>query len=160
VSAGPGAVHRLRAVAFGLIAGAALLGGCSSEDGTQLTEPVGDPPVGYATESSAPGTPGAPAAVDVQISYGGVEATTNAVEVGGLVTGVVEDDGRCTLVLRRSGETDVRVEGAAIPDVTSTACAQLTVPVDALSPGTWAAQLEYRSSTSAGTSDELPMEIP
>jgi hypothetical protein len=34
------------------------------------------------------------------------------------------------------------------------------VPVEQLSSGAWTAQLEYRSSTSAGTSDELSLEIP
>jgi hypothetical protein len=161
VRAGRGAVHRLRAVACGLTAGAVLLAGCSSTEGPpELTEPVGDPPVGFATETSSPGTPGSPADVDVQISYGAVDAATNAVEVGGIVTGVVEDDGRCALVLRRPGQTDVRVEGAAVPDVTSTACARLAAPVDGLAPGTWTAQLEYRSGASAGTSAELPIEIP
>ena len=115
-----------------------------------------DPPV---EEPEDAGTPDDPADVDVVITYSGFEPGTDAVEVGGFAA-VVEDDGECVLTLSRSGRDDVQVEAAATPDVRTTACGSLSVPADRLAPGEWTARLEYRSSTSSGTSPSQTVEIP
>jgi len=141
--------------------------GCTSADpaisaGATPTEVVGDPPVGGpATPPAAPAGSDAddPARVDVVLTYGGVESSTGDVEVSGYAA-VVEDEGRCILTLRRRGHEDVRVEAEAVPDVRTTACGLLAVPIDRLAPGEWQARLEYRSAQSTGQSAASAVTVP
>ncbi|MBM7805808.1 hypothetical protein JOD57_001645 [Geodermatophilus bullaregiensis] len=127
-----------------------------SPDDTGPTAVATDPP---AEDPGDAGTPDDPADVDVVITYSGVEPGTATLEVAGFAA-VVEDGGECVLTLSRSGHDDVRVEGAGTPDVRTTACGALSVPVGGLAPGEWTARLAYRSATSSGTSPSQTVEIP
>ncbi len=121
--------------------------------GTTDSEPPAvatDPPV-----ETAPGSD-----LEVVISFAAVEPGSDAVEASGFVPGLVEDGGRCVLVLGRAGQDDVSVEGEALADAGSTSCALLSVPLDRLVPGEWTARLDYRSDTSAGSSSPQPVDVP
>ncbi|SDC06005.1 hypothetical protein SAMN05660690_0385 [Geodermatophilus telluris] len=114
-----------------------------------------DPPRGSGTDEDAGSSD-----VDVVVSYAGVEPGSSAVEVAGFVAGVVEDGGRCTLELSRSGAGDVTVEGDAVADAQTTSCGLLSVPLERLSPGTWTARLDYRSAASSGSSADVQVVVP
>ena len=119
------------------------------------TEPA---PEDVATDSSvpprAPGTEVAP-----QLTYYGWVADIEAVEVGGIVMGIVESGGTCTLALRQ-GPEEVVVSAEAVDNVTSTSCPAMTVPGDRLQPGTWLATLSYESETSRGVGNAVEVEVP
>jgi hypothetical protein len=108
-----------------------------------------DPPV-----TLAPTTAGS-----LFVTYSGWNEDSGAVEVGSYLPDASESDGTCTLTLTK-GATSVDVSGSATPDVTSTACGDLTVPGDQLSPGDWTAVVTYESSTSRGASDPVEVEVP
>jgi hypothetical protein len=99
------------------------------------------------------------AAVPVVLSYSAWSAAERQVMAGGYVSGVIEDDGVCTLTLTQAGASVV-VEGAAAPDATTTVCGGLTVPGSRLSAGTWQAVLTYASSAHTGTSGAVAVEVP
>jgi hypothetical protein len=98
--------------------------------------------------------------LDVVVSFAAVEPGNGAVEASGYVPGLVEDGGRCVLVLSRTGRADVSVEGEAFADAQSTSCALLSVPVGRLSSGTWTARLDYRSAGSSGSSPDVDVVVP
>jgi hypothetical protein len=154
-------------LALGVVA---LLPACTSPAGTAAptttppSEIRGDQPVGGVEKLPAPTagsttTAAGPAQVDVVLTYGGFVPASGAVEVGGYAA-VVEQDGRCTLTLRRPGHDDVRVDNDALPDVRTTACGLLAVPADRLEPGAWQAQLTYTSERSTGESGSMTVEVP
>jgi hypothetical protein len=115
-------------------------------------------PTDVATDPPAAVDPGS--GLDVVVSSAGVDPGGGALEVSGFVPGLVEDGGRCVLVLSRAGEDDVSVEQEALGDAQSTSCGLLSVPVDRLSPGTWTARLDYRSDDSSGSSDDVEVVVP
>ena len=96
--------------------------------------------------------------VPVVVTYYGWNAGERRVQVGGYVTGVVEEGGTCTLTLTKDGAT-VTVEGAARPDAVTTACGQLTVSGARLSAGTWQAVLSYASDSATGAAAAVPVEV-
>jgi hypothetical protein len=108
----------------------------------------------------ATGRPSAPSAVDVLITYSGFLPSSDSVEVGGLASGVVEADGRCTLTLSRPGHADVTVSSTATPDADNTACGALTIAADRVDSGSWTARITYRSSTSSGSSAPATVQVP
>jgi hypothetical protein len=124
----------------------------SSTDRPEPTDVATDPPRG----DSGPGS----SDLYVVVSYAGLEPAGSAVEVAGFVPGLVEDGGRCVLVLGRAGQDDVTVEGDAVADVQTTSCGLLSVPVGQLSPGTWTARLDYRSDGSSASSDDVEVVVP
>ncbi|WP_448641005.1 hypothetical protein [Geodermatophilus sp. URMC 63] len=115
-------------------------------------------PTDVATDSPAGVRPGPDR--EVFVTYAAVTPASAAVEVSGFVPALVEDGGRCVLVLSHAGRPDVSVEGEAFADAQSTACALLSVPVDRLAPGTWVARLDYRSEGSSGSSADVQVVIP
>jgi hypothetical protein len=127
-------------------------GDTPSGDDAEPTAVATDPPVDTSGSGSSD--------LEVVVSYAAVEPGGGAVEVSGFVPGVVEDGGRCVLVLGRTGRDDVIVEGQAFADAQSTSCALLSVPVDRLAPGAWTARLDYRSDTSAGSSAPQTVDVP
>lgn len=154
----------LAACSSSTVAGSGATGTAPSPSVSPSSSPLGDEPTDspgpadVANDAPVEDEPGSD--VDVVVSYAGVEPGGTAVEVAGFVTGLVEAGGRCSLVLNRSGHDERHVDGEAVPDAQSTSCALLSVPVDRLAPGTWTARLEYRSGTSSGSSDEVPVVIP
>jgi hypothetical protein len=96
--------------------------------------------------------------VPVVVTYSGYNATAGAVQMGGYVSGVVEDGGTCTLTLTQGGAR-VAATSRASADATTTTCAELRVPGAKLAPGTWQAVLSYASATHVGTAAAVPVEV-
>ena len=97
--------------------------------------------------------------VTPQLTYYGWVADIEAVEAGGIVMGIVESGGTCTLTLRQ-GSTSVDVSAAAVDNVTSTSCPAMTVPRNRLQPGTWEATLSYESDSSRGAGNAVEVDVP
>ena len=116
------------------------------------------PPSEVATDSPAP-TAEAGAEVAPQLTYYGWDAAAGGVEAGGIVMGLVESGGTCTLTLTK-GSTVVDVSAEAVDNVTSTSCPAMTVAGDRLQSGTWLATLSYESGTSQGTGDAVEVQVP
>ncbi len=151
-----------RAVPAVLLAGA--LAACSAGTGAGDTgagataPPAGDTGPAAVTDAPVDVDPGS--GLDVVVSFAAVGPGGDAVEASGSVPGLVEDGGRCVLVLRRDGRDDVTAEGAASADAQSTSCGLLAVPLDRLAPGAWTARLDYRSDESSGSSDDVEVVVP
>lgn len=117
-----------------------------------------EPATEVATDSPAP-TPDPAAEVTPQLTYYGWSADLDAVEAGGIVLGLVESGGTCTLTLSQ-GAASVEVSATAVDNVTSTSCPAMTVPGSRLTPGTWQATLSYESGTSQGVAEAVAVEVP
>jgi hypothetical protein len=96
--------------------------------------------------------------VPVTVTFYGWNPTSQEVQVGGYVGGVVEEGGVCTLTLTNGGTT-VTGRTDALPDASTTACGAVTVPGDEVSAGTWQAVLSYSSAGHSGTSDAVDVEV-
>ena len=140
------------AAAAGGVPGAASIPLSTPQEGAE-TDP--DQPV--ATDPPRP--PAAAGTGTAVIGYLYWDAAAGAVVAGGYVSPVIEDGGTCTLVLTRPG-TSVSTDSAAAADATTTACAELSLPVSELSAGEWQAELRYESDTTEAVSDPLPVEVP
>jgi hypothetical protein len=116
------------------------------------------PPSEVATDTPAP-TEDAGAEVSPQLTYYGWDAAAGGVEAGGIVMGIVESGGTCTLTLTK-GSTAVDVSADAVDNVSSTSCPAMTVSGDRLQSGTWQATLSYESGTSRGTGDAVEVQVP
>lgn len=121
-----------------------------------VQEPVVPPADEVAVDPVVEATGGS---VDVTVTFAGWEDSTEAIEVSGFVSGVVEPGGTCRLTLAR-GQRSVVVEIPGEPDASTTVCATLSVPGSELSEGAWAAVLTYESSTSSGASAPADVEVP
>jgi len=118
------------------------------------TAPTGEVATDTPAPTEEPGEEVAP-----QITYYGWDDAIGGVEAGGIVMGVVESGGTCTLTLTQdSTAVDVSVE--AIDNVTSTSCPAMTVPGDRLGSGTWRATLSYESEDFRGVGDAVEVEVP
>ena len=116
------------------------------------------PPSEVATDAPAP-TAAAGEDVTPQLTYYGWNADIPGVEAGGIVLGIVESGGTCTLTMTRDTTTvDISVE--AVDNVSSTSCPAMTVPGDRLEPGSWQATLSYESGTSQGVGDAVEVDVP
>ena len=169
-----------RAGRLAVCASVALLAACSSastdeaSDGSPLSTAApctyGEPlapsapdPTDVATDA-APSTSPAPTSgarreATVQITYSGWNPGSSVVEIGGFVPQLVEEGGSCTLTLTQ-GAASASASREATPDVSTTACGELTVPGDQLAPGTWSAVLSYESDRSSGASEPVEVQIP
>jgi hypothetical protein len=119
---------------------------------------AGDPP-----DPGAPAAPGGPRRdadpVDVVVTVGAWDATASEVQVGAYVADVIEEGGVCTLRLVQ-GDRAVTARADAVADATVTGCGPLAVGGSALSPGRWTGTVQYASSTSAGQSAPVRIEVP
>ena len=121
-----------------------------------VQEPVVPPADEVAVDPVVEATGGS---VDVTVTYADWEDSTDAVEVSGFVSGVVEPGGTCRLTLTRGQRTAV-VETPGEPDASTTVCGTLSVPGSELSEGTWEAVLSYESATSSGASAPADVTVP
>lgn len=115
-----------------------------------------DPPAVVATD---PPVAHSGAAVQVVVPSAEWDATSSSVQASAYVSGVVESDGTCTLVLTQ-GARRATSEIPAVPDATTTSCGVVAVPGDQLAPGTWQAVVTYRSPSSSGTSKPTTVVVP
>ncbi len=131
----------------------------ASPTGETATDRTGETdPTDVATDTPVGVEPGT--GLDVVVSFVALEPGGRAVEASGSLPGLIEDGGRCVLVLSREGRDDVSAEVPASADAQSTSCGLLSVPVDRLSPGTWTARLDYRSAGSSGSSADVTVDVP
>jgi hypothetical protein len=98
-------------------------------------------------------------AVPVVLTYSDWSAVDSQVLAGGYVSGVLEDDGVCTLTLTQ-GAASIVVEASAAADATTTVCGNLAVDGSELAAGTWQAVLTYVSAAHTGTSAAVSVEVP
>jgi hypothetical protein len=71
---------------------------------------------------------------------------------------VMEEDGKCTLKVTQ-GDMSQSVTVSAEPNVTSTQCFPMEVPVNGFKDGTISYSVTYISGKSTGIADSLKMEI-
>jgi hypothetical protein len=93
------------------------------------TQPTNDPePVAAGVE---------PVLVVASADEGG-----KTVSASGYVAGVVEDGGSCHFIFEANG-TQSSADSVGIPDVRTTSCGLVQVPVEGLGAGSWKITLEY-----------------
>ncbi len=80
-----------------------------------------------------------------------LDVVDDVLEATGMVSGVVEDGGSCTLLLERDGET-VEAQAAGTAGPVSTYCGLMTISLDDLGRGDWSAAIEYSSAERYGSS--------
>ena len=114
-------------------------------------------PTNVATDAPVTATPGRNATV--VMTYSGWTDATASVEVGALVSGVVESGGTCTLTLT-SGVRTATATTRAEPDASSTSCPVLAIRRSELSPGTWSAVVNYKSPSTSGQSKAARVVVP
>ncbi len=127
---------------------------------TSTTPAAPGDPRPSASETSPPSSPDGQtqAAVSVTVTFSGWNSTSKAFEIGGYVN-TLETAGTC-MVTMTSGSATVTRTAPSRPDATTTSCGTLSVPISALTSGSWNAVLSYSSSTSIGTSATVAVEVP
>lgn len=75
----------------------------------------------------------------------------NIASASGMVTNVVEQDGRCVYVFTNGAQSIEKVSSTLV-NPTSTTCATISFSADELTNGVWKVQLRYASNTSEGAS--------
>ena len=88
----------------------------------------------------------------------GQEDDTKNVTARGLIPGIFESGGTCTLTLTKGGQS-VSGSNPAVVDAQSITCGQLEVDRSKLSSGTWSAVISYSSGTYEGKSSEAKVEV-
>lgn len=88
-----------------------------------------------------------------------LDVVGDRVEASGMLPGVVEDGGSCTLTLTRGSVTRT-IEGDTAAGPQSTYCSLLTVPTSELSGGEWSAVLRYSSAAHTGASPAATVSVP
>jgi flagellar basal body-associated protein FliL len=95
----------------------------------------------------------------VVISYSGQDPTTKAIEVDAFVTGLVEDNGSCTLNAYRGSES-VSKTVKATRNAQVTNCEPITFALSEFpSKGTWSAVVTYKSPTTTTDSIKTNIEV-
>lgn len=96
--------------------------------------------------------------VDVEITTWNQDET--ALSVNGFVSGVVENNGTCTLTLKSENSSgSVAKQRIAEANATNTTCGEISIPNSSLPAGKWTAILSYSSPTAAGASTSLEIEV-
>ncbi|MGY1754898.1 hypothetical protein [Blastococcus sp. SYSU D01042] len=166
-----------RAGRLAVCASVALLAACSSSTdeasqasslstvppGTygQPLDPSAPDPTDVAIDPAPSAAPTTVARGDaaVQITYYGWNPGSSVVEINGFVPTLVEEGGTCTVTLTQAGAS-VTATREATPNVTNTACGELTVPGEQLGAGAWSAVLSYESDGSSGASAPVEVQVP
>lgn len=121
----------------------------TSEAGTATEDP--DQP---SVTAPVPTSAGEQAAT-VTITY--AAARSNGDVIVGAYADVVAQ-GYCELTLTGPGGT-VNLGASAVPDVTTSACAEMVVDAASLSPGTWSATVEFSGGGYRGVSEAYSLEV-
>lgn len=105
----------------------------------------------------APATANGKLAVNPVISYAGQYDAL--FEASAFVPTILEEGGTCTLRLTNA-KTTVTKTSAGVKDAKTTRCTIFSFPSRELKPaGTWTAVVEYSSSTAAGISNKVEVEV-
>lgn len=88
-----------------------------------------------------------------------IDQTNDNVEVGGIIPGIYESGGTCTLTAK-NGTKQVTVQSEAQKNATTTDCRPFTIPEVQFSPkGTWSFVVSYTSSNAQGSSQSKDMNV-
>lgn len=109
------------------------------------------------TANPSPNTPAKQPVTPVIVNIGQEDDTKN-VTARGLIPGIFESGGICTLILTKAGQS-VSGSNPAVVDAQSITCGQLEVDRAKLSSGTWSAVISYTSGTYEGKSNETKVEV-
>jgi hypothetical protein len=130
-------------------------GGTGAAASTSAPYTIEPEPTKVATDTPVPTSAGKD--VQVVLTYAGFDATAGTVQANGLVAGVIEDGGTCTLTLTRGSDV-VTARSTASADATTTTCGLLETGTG-LAAGTWQAVLSYTSDDAAGTSQSMAVTV-
>lgn len=108
------------------------------------------------TSGSSSGTGTTKKSVSVEITAANQNAST--VTVRSIISGVVTNDGTCTLTLSKQGSSSVVKTSSAQSVTTYTTCKGFSLSSDGLAKGTWNVSLSYASSSYQGSA-ATTMEI-
>lgn len=152
--------HTSAVGALGLLSAALILAGCAPEPGNRSPAPTATPtatsfitpePSSSARPTPTP-TPMSDGRRDMQVTFVTLDLLDGVIEATGMVSGVAEDGGVCTLTIEHDGESkSAGAQGTAGP--VSTYCGLMTIPTDGLIPGDWSATIEYSSTGYRGASE-------
>ena len=148
--------------------------GASAGASSSASSPAEESSGGAAPETDAGGSPAAatssdpgadapvleddePADAAVVITYREFDPTTDSVNVGAYVAGVLEIGGECVLELS-DGTTTQRASMDAEPDARTTSCGELTLA--GLTPGEWSGAVVYTSPDGDELSADVTVEVP
>ncbi len=88
-----------------------------------------------------------------------IEQTGGNIEAGGIITGVYETSGTCTLTIT-NGTKQVTVQSEAKQNATTTDCTPFSIPEVRFSPkGTWTFVLSYSSPNAQGSSQTKDVNV-
>lgn len=88
-----------------------------------------------------------------------LDVIAGTLEASGMVPGLVEEGGECTLTVD-NGQQSRSVSGGTATGPESTYCQLLTIPSGELPRGEWEATLTYRSDGHSGTSERAAVSVP
>ena len=83
-----------------------------------------------------------PSGVEPVLVIAAADEGGKTVSASGYVAGVVEDGGACHFVFEANGK-QISADSVGIPDVRTTSCGLVQVPIDGLGSGSWKITLEY-----------------
>jgi hypothetical protein len=130
-------------------------GGADATASTSAPYTIKPEPTKVATDTPVPSSHGNQ--VQVVLTYAGFDAPSGTVQANGLVAGVIEDGGTCTLTLTRGSDV-VTARSTAGADATTTTCGLLETGTG-LAAGTWQAVLSYTSDSATGTSQTMAVVV-
>ncbi len=87
------------------------------------------------------------------ITNWGVDDIKKSLVVSGYAPSVLEQTGKCTLIVSRGGH-EVRGVSQAQPNVQNMTCGEITIPLEKLSNGSWKLVLIYESASAGGSSSQ------
>lgn len=105
--------------------------------------------------SPVPSTPPATATVTIIT----LEVLDGSVQASGIVPGIVESDGKCSLTITRGDQTRT-ASAAASAGRESTYCGLVSVPVGGADTGNWDAVLTYQSPATTARSETNQVSVP
>ena len=95
----------------------------------------------------------------VVLTYAGYDESDHVVTATAFLAGVVEEGGRCVLVVQQDDEV-VEAEFDAMPSATTTDCGNLRAELPADAAGEWEAAVTYASAAHEQISRTVAVEIP
>lgn len=87
------------------------------------------------------------------------DPATGGLMVGGYVEGLVEDDGDCSYLIRRSGGADLNAHTTGVANVDTTSCGSTVIPASQTPAGTYTVILTYVNGKGSASSEPFTVEI-
>ena len=87
-----------------------------------------------------------------------VRQQIDQVSASGFVSNIVEDEGQCTYIFNK-GTATVKKTSGTLTNSSSTTCKTVEFHKSELSVGIWNVHIEYLSSISSGTSNDLELNV-